>query len=113
DLALRPRELERGTAGSRLLARVLTARRRIFLAVRHHDVRTEVFGDDLRAGERTLREELVVDFDGASFLHAFAGRLPLLLVLWTFVRFLAADEATGSRRRRRRRTHRTSRSTGT
>src|SRR5205814_8836494 len=96
-------------------ARVLTLRlcRSFFLDLGHDDVRPEVLVDDLSSGERTFREELVVDFDSARFLHTFAGRLFLLHLFRAFVGFLSTPADSHRLRMRRRRAHRTPRTTRT
>src|SRR5207248_11075290 len=78
-----------------------------------NDVGSDIVVDDLRSGEGTCREQLVVDFDGASSLHTLPGWFFLLALLGTFIRFLASRDETADGRRRRRRAHRTTRSTGT
>src|SRR5436190_1921694 len=115
DLAGRPFELEHFGSRSGLVARVAARRDflRLFVEVRHHDVRTDVIGDDLRSGERTLRQELLIELRGARRFSALAGLLFLLPFLTGRLFFLAADDVRAGHQRRRRSAHRTSRSAGT
>ena len=116
DLASRLFEFEdfRGNR-CRLLARVAPCGRSLrlldffFGRLRQNDVGSDVFGDDLRSGERPFGEELRVDFDFARLLHAFSGGLLLLRTfLPDFVPGLFATNGRTGRHHRRRNRHRTS-----
>src|SRR6185436_10701534 len=116
DLAGRLLELEHLRVHRRLLARVAArgnALRRL-LDVRQHDVGTDVIGDDLRAGERTLREQLLIELRGARGFPAFAGGLLLLAALLGLFLLAADDVRAGDHSGRRwRRLHARTRTTRT